>query len=128
MADTTGTPVWTPIDIVPGTPVANNNNQTVDVAFIESSGNLAAIFANADYPLKEFLIGEATIHAISGTNIPTARSVCISAGRVIALKGQHTVVWSNINNRTVFDSNAIVSSITICIIFCTVQRTQYSPR
>jgi hypothetical protein len=100
---------WTPFTLSSSpAQFTSSNEEYVDIAFLETSGNFVTVFANREYPLKEWYIGLATVRTITGTNIPTARSVCIAASRVIALVDAHTVVWSRVLNHTNFDALAIV--------------------
>jgi hypothetical protein len=67
----------------------------VDTTFLETASQYVAIFANTSLPLKRWLSGSGVtaITASVGT-VPSAKSVCTAARRIIALVEPHTLVWT----------------------------------
>lgn len=99
---------------------ANSITDVVDLASIETSGTYVVLFANENYALKVWVMGGVATAIVTGTNIPFAKSICISASRVIALVAPHTIVWSRILDYTNFDPLAIVKraqtlDVGICV-------------
>lgn len=86
--------------------MANSDTGVADVALLETTGSNTAIIAVEGLPLKQWVYAPRSLSAITGTNIPLAKSVCISASRVVALISPHTVVWSAVQDPTSFDATA----------------------
>lgn len=87
-------------------PFAANENAVVDMAFMQTSGEYVAIFAQEQYALKRWSDAPDEVTTIVGDNIPFAKSVCIASHRVIGLVYPHTVVWSRVGNPADFDALA----------------------
>lgn len=101
------TDTWTSVEdaTAAGTP---NAGTIIDIAFLETSSTYVTLFASEGYALKHWKPGDTTMTYVTGTNIPLAKSICISSSRVIALIPPHTIVWSRVLNYTNFDALAIV--------------------
>lgn len=104
LSDLTNT--WNSLSAPSMTTFAPDDSCVIDIAFMETSGENIAIIAEPHNVLKKWVDVPRSVSILTGTNIPQAKSVCIAASRVIALIYPHTVVWSNINNPTVFDATA----------------------
>lgn len=74
------------------TSFAHNNDNTIDITFLETMSQYAAIIANVNYPLKRWING---LGAVAIPTAPTAKSVCTAASRIIALVEPHTLRWSS---------------------------------
>lgn len=85
---------------------APNDNSVIDMCFMETSGDYVAIIAEEHNILKKWVDNPRTVSTLTGTNIPRAKSVCVSASRIVALVAPHTVVWSNVLNPAIFDALA----------------------
>jgi len=85
---------------------APNNNSVVDMTFMETAGSYVAVIAQENNVLKQWTNSPLSVSVMTGTNIPTAKSVCTAASRIIALISPHTVVWSNTLNPNVYSSLA----------------------
>lgn len=86
--------------------VAPSDQDTVDVAVLETAGEYMALVAERHSPLHKWTQFPRRYAVITGSNIPNAQSVCIAASRVVALVAPHTVVWSATLDPTNFSALA----------------------
>ena len=75
--------------------IAASDNDNIDITFMETASQYVALIAAPGQPLKKWIQGSGltAITAAYGT-IPTAKSVCTVARRIVALIDPHTVVWT----------------------------------
>jgi hypothetical protein len=101
---------WSAVTLSAGdTPsLAEDNDDIIDLAQIETSSVYAVIIACKGRLLRWWKSSPRSVSTITGTNIPKAKSVCIAASRVVALVSPHTIVWSETLDPTVFNSLAVV--------------------
>lgn len=76
--------------------IAEGDNSTLSLTFLETASTYVAIVANGETSLKRWIDGEglAPIVATEGT-VPIASSVCTAASRIVCLVDNHTIVWSD---------------------------------
>lgn len=70
----------------------------IDLTFLETGSQFVCIIASEGLPLKQWSDGAGVTEITPAGDdlIPLARSVCTAGSRIVALVGNHTVVWSNI--------------------------------
>jgi hypothetical protein len=74
-------------------PFSNSDADPVDITFLETMSQYVAIIANISFPLKVWREGVG-VTPIIAANVPTAKSVCTAASRIVALVDPHTLQWS----------------------------------
>lgn len=75
---------------------ANNNNQRIDITFLETMNEYVAVIASSNLVLKKWIDGEGASNIVATTGtVPEAISVCTAARRIIALVDPHTIRWSS---------------------------------
>ena len=77
------------------TSFAANDDNIIDITFLETANQYVAVIANNSTTLKRWIQGSgaAPITAVNGT-VPAAKSVCTAARRIIFLVEPHTVGWT----------------------------------
>ena len=100
-----------------------NDRNMVDIAFIDTSGQLNGVIASIGRPLKVWnaVTHQTTVMAPTGdAPIPMAKSVCIAARRLVCLTDPYTLDWSKVFDITYFSGltrNRIAqtSDVGICV-------------
>lgn len=104
---------WLPTAIIGGDDsFAVNNRAAVDMCYMETSNRAVAIIASVGRVLKAW---DSNNHVTSiltplgdgASDIPYAKSVCISSRRVITLTDPHTLRWSKIYEYQNFPADSI---------------------
>ena len=114
------TNLWTSIPTPASPAMGPTDTDPVDIAFLETSGAHYSFFANRSRPILQWRGTDTSVTLVAASGIPSAKSICIAASRLIGLVYPHTVVWSRVLDPTIFDPLAVVrraqtSDVGICV-------------